>query len=53
MVTLYSKNTEKPMVTFKKCPSCNSSRITQVVSDGVFIITCQRCGYQNKRDILQ
>jgi len=32
-----------------KCPSCNSSRITKVIVDGVYLITCQKCGYQNKR----
>jgi len=35
----------------KKCPACNSTRIHIVIVDGDFVISCAKCGYQNKRKI--
>lgn len=35
----------------KKCPSCNSSRITKQVIDGNYQISCAKCGFVNKRDL--
>lgn len=35
----------------KKCPRCNSSRITKQVIDGELVISCARCGFVNKRSL--
>ena len=35
----------------KKCPSCNSTRITAQVIDGKYQISCAKCGYTNKREV--
>jgi len=32
----------------KKCPACNSTRITFAVISGDRIIKCKRCGYIHK-----
>lgn len=43
------------MNTIKKCPACNSTRITGAISvmNGRYMqgIKCKKCGYTNKRDI--
>ena len=35
----------------KKCPSCNSTRITKHNVEGKYVISCAKCGYVNMREI--
>lgn len=35
----------------RKCPCCNSTRITEQVIDDKYVISCSRCGFTNKRDL--
>lgn len=37
----------------KKCPACNSTRISEEIIDGELVIVCLKCGFLNKRKITQ
>ncbi len=35
----------------KKCPVCNSSKITKAIVKGKLIFNCKKCGYINKLEL--
>jgi uncharacterized Zn finger protein len=39
------------MMVIKKCPACNSSRITDQIIGDYYQISCANCGYVNRREV--
>lgn len=36
------------IIMVKKCPRCNSTRISKEIIDGELVIYCLKCGFVNK-----
>ena len=44
-------NQEEDIALAKKCPACNSTRITKQIIDDKYQISCAKCGFVNRREI--